>query len=72
MEYFIKPAINVVAANDAISSTFHRLTECYAFAQIIVGCLIKTSAFTAPITKLIKRRAEIAVTNEGSMTQVQT
>lgn len=50
----VKKAVNRGAANNAMSSRHHRLTESHEAAQNIVGCVMKTLTFTAPNTKLVK------------------
>lgn len=60
-----KQAVNRGVADNAISLRLDRLTRSQDIGQRTVGCLLKTPIFTAPITKLVNRNAEIVFTKEA-------
>lgn len=65
VEDIVEQSVDRAAGDSAIGSRLDMLTESQAFAQNIVGGLTKTAKFTAPITKLVKRHAELAVMNKA-------
>lgn len=66
MKYTVKHAGNRGAADNDMISRLDRLTESQEFEQNTVRCLARTPKFTAPITKLVKRRVKIAVIKKAS------
>lgn len=73
VEDTVKLAVNRGVANNDLCSRVDSLTHSQEFVKNDVGCLMKTLTSTAPITKPIKRYAEIAIMNEArSMIGVQT
>lgn len=61
VEGIFKYAVNCGAGDNAIRSRLDSVTDSHGFAQNIVGCLMKTTTSTAPISELVKRHAKISV-----------
>lgn len=63
VEDIVKQAVNCDSENSTIRWRLGRAIESQRFAQNIVGCLMRTPLFTASITKLSRRYAEVAIMN---------
>lgn len=61
VEEIVKQVVIRRAADNTISSRLDTLMYCQELLRNIAVCLIKTFTFTAPITKLVKRDAELAI-----------
>lgn len=62
-----KQGVNSGAVDNVISARLDNGTKSQKFVQMVGGCLMKTPAITAPITKLVKRHAEIVAMNEAKI-----
>lgn len=66
MEDIAKLAVNCNAADNAISWAPDMLIEFQVFAENIVGFLLNKTTLEAPVTKLVRRHAELAVINDAN------
>lgn len=57
----VRHAVDHGAAGNAFGSRLDSLAKAHEFANHILGCLVKASTFKAPITKLVRKCAEVAV-----------
>lgn len=59
----VQQAVDRGVADNTFSSKLDSVTKSQNIEQKTVGCLMEMTIFTAPITKLYKKHAEIATMN---------